>query len=354
MFIYTRDLAKVVVSYVEVDESDGSETETVRFRGVINESGTRADFRGSNVIFRVLSRDSVIRDTKISSGTIADGVTAEAALLTMLSQTRITNVLTVSASNINLKKDFTIDDGEKFNNVQTLTAVKNILKVSNSIMIINDSDEVIIRNRDENNTKDPLALFGPNQIQGKENIIRIFNFNTGLHRSFTSVKLNDTEKSNTAYVTDFGSRQKSITAGFIASTTTEGTLANELVDEFKAAKIELKVTVSTSIVKDTDILDRVSIDYPLRLVPSGTFYPLYDSSDVYDTAVYPIAKGANELNDNVAFKVIEILDDPRTFETTLKLRQIGVTVSDGYFSERGPSSYDSGKVYDAANSTYAS
>lgn len=333
-----RDLCKVRVSFSELDD-EGEETTTIMFRGLINEEATRVKLTNDEIRFRVLANDSVIRNTKVASGLINDGTSFKSALFSILNQTRITQVLTVDSANINPDYDGTVDDGSEFDNETTRDALNDLLLASNSVMIIDSSDNVIIKSRDEDTDKAVFELYGKSDEAGRENIVDITSFNSGRHRMFTSVKINAIERSNSAFEEAFGSRRLSRTFSFLTNDVTERTVADTILDEFKAPKIELGVLVRTAEVKNVDILDRVSVNYPLRVtLPDGAqFLPVTGVTTVNDSdEPLPRQFGSISIPSRVGFKVIEKQERPQSFLTRLKLRQIGKGLDDGVLD--GPES----------------
>lgn len=335
IFSYTRDRCKVRVVWIQTDTAgDGDETTTITFRGLINEEATREDPLTEQIKFRVLSRDSVIRTTKVAAGAVSTGNTVSTAIKSILTTPRINAVLTVSSANINPDLDITIDDGSKFDNKPTREAINELLFASNSVMLIDDSDNVIVRNRLQNETRPIITLFGPHDMHNRENIQDLKKFNTGFHRTFSSVNFNGTVKTDSALETEFGVRQKQVTIDWITDGDTEADIATRLLRDFKAQKIECEVTVETNLVKDTQLLDLFSVNFPLRLrPPAGKFLPIVGITKI-DDADFPLPDtfGALKIAPNVAFKVIRIDENPKTFYTTLKLRQIGTNLSDGFFN----------------------
>ena len=155
---------------------------------------------------------------------------------------------------------------------------------------------------------------------------------------FTSVIFNGREKSDGPISSEFGLRQKSISLAFITNNTTEDLIAARLLNEFKAPKIELNLKIPTRIANGVDLLDRVSVNYPLRLKPplGSTFMPVIGVTKIGSTTeLLPDTFGSIEIPDNLAFKVIEITENPTTFETLFKLRQIGTELNDGVFNIPG-------------------
>lgn len=325
IFKHSRDRAKVRVVYY-----DG--TSTIVFRGLLNEEATRTDAVHEQITFKILSRDSVIRNVNVASGLITNGNSIKTAITNILSQSAITSVLNVSASNINPSNDITIDDVTQLQNRSVKDTIDDLLLVSNSVMIIDSSDNVIVKSRDQSDGS-VISLYGPYDLKRRQNIIKVKNYNTGMHRMFTAVKVNSVTRSNTGYAQYFGYRQKSITIDFITDSIKATEIADALLNEFKTPRIELEVTVPTSVVRTADILDRVSINYPLRLKPysDGNFMPVIGVTKIGDTNMpLPSSFGSISIAPEVEFKILEIKEDPKKFETTLKLRQTGVNIGDGY------------------------
>jgi hypothetical protein len=104
-----------------------------------------------------------------------------------------------------------------------------------------------------------------------------------------------------------------------------------LVEEFKTPKIEMNVKVATRDCKDANLLDRVSVNYPLRLKPvEGKFLPVIGITAIGDSDMpLPYTFGSIAIASRIAFKIIEIEDSPEKFTSILKLRQIGINFDDG-------------------------
>lgn len=332
IFQETRDLAKVrvVFEYSNVtrtiagEVTDAVTTDTVTFRGLINEEGTRIDAVTDLITFKVLSRDSVFRTTKIPAGVVTTGVTIKTALESILDQPKITSVLNFSASDIDPFLNVTIDDGTVFDNIPVNDGLNQLLLVSNSVLFINDAGDIFVRSRDEDMTTPILNLYGKSDQLARENIIRITAYNLGIHRTFTSFLVNDTEVNNVPLQQTYGFRQKKISIDFITDNLKEMDIAQSLLDEFSSPRIELNVQVATSLVKDSQLLDRVSVNYPLRVKPiEGKFLPIVGTAVIGDPDTpLPYVFGSISIMPTYGFKIIEINDNPQDFTTILKLRQI--------------------------------
>lgn len=242
------------------------------------------------------------------------------------------------ASNINPDLDETIDVGSVFDNLSTREALNRLLLISNSVMIINDAGDMIVKSRKEDETKSVVNLFGKSDELGRENIVSISDYNTGRHRMFNSLTFNTQTKSNNAIGQQFGERVKKINEPAITDATKEATIAQRLLDEFKAPKIELRLRVSTALANTMEVLDRVSVNYPLRIgkPAPGNFLPVIGVTEIGE-ANSPLPKqfGARAIPPVIAFKVLRITDFPKTFVSELKLRQIGTELNDGQYNNEG-------------------
>ena len=318
VFKFSRDLAKIRVDY---SDNNGDIT---RFRGLINDEATRQNFEKEEVQFRVLSTDSVIRTTQVSGGLVSNGELASTAIGLILNQQKITSVLNFSASNINVDQDYIIDDGTKFDNKNARKVLNDILVACNSVLVIDSSQNIIVKSRAEN-SKDVLNLYGPFDERARQNIHNIRKYNTGIHRTFTSIKVGGVESNDTGFIADFGFRQLERGLTFITNSTTKKTIATRMLEEFKAPRIELEVTVPTFVVKNSELLDPVSVNYPLRIKRvENKFLPIVGLAKIGDTETpLPNAFGSNSISSAIGFKIIEISEKPTTFETILKLRQFG-------------------------------
>lgn len=344
IFQTIRDRCRVRVEFTEIATVRGaegtvlSETEvsSVTYRGLINDEATRLDITSETIRFKILSRDSVLRTTNISAGVVGDGMLFSAAIFAILNVPKITSVLTIAALNINPDLDLTIDVGAEFDNVSVKQGLDQLLFVSNSCLLIDDAGVVTVQPRTANEETTVLNLYGKNDLHYRENVIDITAYNNGRQRMFTSFVINDREFQDAVSVQAFGFRQKpGLRFDFLTDPLKIDAIAERCVDEWKTPKIELNVKVATSIARDLQLLDRVSVSYPFRLKPpAGTFLPIVGITAIGDTdQPLPFVFGSIEIPARLKFKVIEITDNVENFTSILKLRQAGTEFGDGYFDE---------------------
>jgi hypothetical protein len=227
-----------------------------------------------------------------------------------------------------------VDDGSWFDNKSIKEALDKLLFASNSVLIIDDAGVIYVKSRDIDPEDEVLFLYGQYDEQKRENIVSISDFNTGRQRTFTQVQVNDFTATNEIYSDIFGLRKKSYTLEFITDNAKEEEIAERLVDEFKSPKSELKVTVPTDQLDGVHLLQTVSVNYPYRVKPiDGKFLPVFGVTEFGDVdAPFPLQFGSSKIDYRTAFKIIEIEHQPENFLTTLKLRQVGISLDDGFFN----------------------
>lgn len=348
IFPTERDLCKVRVVFQEIElvrDSNGTvlsetTTETSTFRGLINDAATRLDITNDTIRFKVLSRDSVFRTTKIIEGIVQNGMTFKVAFETILSDTRVTSILNLINNNINPDLDLEIDNGNWFDNKTLKEALDKLLLASNSVLLINDDGDIFIRSRVPDDTIPVVNLYRKNELHKRENIIDITSYNNGLQRTFNSFvisgSVNGVIATDDNFVLTYGLLQKKISLPFVSDDVTETFISNNLLNEFKAPKIELRVKVSSKLARTINLLDRVSVSYPLRITPPqpGYFLPVLGITELGDpTMPLPRLSGSLSIPARYGFKVLEIEDNPEKFTSTLLLRQIGKNLDDGIFDD---------------------
>lgn len=318
IFKYSRDLAKIRVSYF-----DGA-SELNRFMGIINDEATKQNSNKEEINFRVLSTDSVIRTTNVSGGLVANGILASDAIKSILNQTDITRVLNYDSNNINVDLDYIIDVGSYFDDSSARNALNEILIAANSVLLIDSENNIFVQSRDESST-DILNIYGPYDEYNRQNMHTLKKYNPGKHRTFTSVKINNQVKNDNGFILDYGFRQYEKSFEFITDEATSAIISNRILLEFKTPQVELEIALPTEIVKNANLLDRVSLNYPLRLRRSDNkFLPIIGQTKIGEEEMpLPSTFGDVSISPAIAFKIIEISENPPQFETILKLRQYG-------------------------------
>jgi hypothetical protein len=313
-----RDRAKILINFLD---SDGNSD--ISYKGIITDRATKQDLLNEIITFTVLSFDSVFSQQSILENAIADGTLFSDAIFSILTKSFTTPLLSISKSDINLTLDLQIDDGSYFDNLLLKTALDQLLLASNSVLLIDDNDNIIIRSREEN-TNTPYVFYHNDQFK-RDNIKGVANFNNGLQRMFNSVVVNNVESRDQDSIDLYGVRQKSITLSFMSNTTSLGIIGQSIVGEFATPRIEMELLTDVDSAKDIAFLDKVNVDYDLRISPAPNpngIVPLYEV-DEYEKSHYPYEIGDLRIDPRKIFKVIAFFENSTTYNTTVKLRDTG-------------------------------
>lgn len=290
LFTFKRDLAKVQLKYWDKNGSN------IDFHGLIDERATAFGVNNDQVTFTILGRDSVFSQVSVDSGDISNSDLFSTAIKSILNKSAITMVLNYSASNINVALDRAIDVASVFVGMTVKDALDQLLLASNSVLYVDDDGNIIVTSRTQNDTK--VTYYGDGDDFGRDNIIQIFNYNTGYHRIFNSVWVNDRETKDSTSISNYGTRKLELSLDFITSTTTADDIAASVLAEFKDPKRELFIKVKNEEMRNVSLLNEIE----LNLEPS-----VYNQVDI-------------ETEDR--WKLLGINEYPSNFTADLKLREI--------------------------------
>lgn len=328
VFTYSRDKAKVKINFFD-GENTGS---VISFEGLIDERASRMNFKNDEIQFKVLSQDSILNRVKVPAGSITAGNLISLAIKNLLQLPEISSVLNYDEANINVQNDYEIDNGSVFDNEIVKSALDRLLGASNSTLLVNKQNDVIVRSR-EFNSGAIFKFFGHGDLFGRENIINITKYNDGLHRMFNTVTVGGISVSNLGSIDADGDNEKRINFDFITAPLKNLSIANDLLTNWGVKKEEFIIEARTVDVKELDFFDLVSVDYPYKVTPTpGQELPIYGVQK-YGESYYPRIQGNLKISPNVAFKVVGIKEEPTKFTTKIKLRQTGIAIDDGYFSD---------------------
>lgn len=317
IFPWRRDKTIVEISYI-----NESGTTTQVFKGIIADRATRDDSATGKITFKVLSLDSIFGQEQIPTGAIKTGDNFSKAFEVILNTSFIDTLLNYNVANINPALDLIIDDGSKFDKLITKTALDELLQASNSILLIDSSDNIIVRSRTEN-ANSPHQFFS-NDRNKQDNIRMISERNTGLQRMFNSVLVNDFESKNQSSIDDFDVRQIKFSLDFITTEPNEQAIADSILSDFGTPKEEFWLTTDTETAKVINFLDKCSVSMDLLLKAEPGFnVGMYDI-DQYEVSKYPVQIGSMFIDGRRIFKVIGFRHDPENYVTALKLRDTGV------------------------------
>lgn len=317
IFKFKRDLAKVDVSFL-----DKNSTEHLQFSGLINDTACVDNINNGNSELVVISKAGIFNKNAVVGGAVSDGMTVKEALESLLNRPIITNYVNYDVANINPALNVTIDKGSELDNLSYKAALDKIMLASGSVLLIDSSGDIIVKDRSDNgnsahnfyNAGDPL---------GRNNIIALAKYNTGVQRSFNFFEIDKTIAFNNDLINIYGLRKKNINVDdIITDIDTRQQIVDYYLDNFSYPKQELELDVQTEEAKNIQILDLCTLDYKeiLKNTNPNTPFSFPDNT--------PVVLNKKTISANIGFKVIGIYIDPRSNKTRLKLREIGKNTKD--------------------------
>jgi len=327
-FKFGRDRAKVIIEY---RDETGAFNEV--FRGIINDEFSSQDFDESNnaiVKMKVLSLDSVFNKLIVQTGTISVNQTIKEALVNLLNRPAITSLLNYNLANINPLLNLNIDNVESLTNVSYKKALNLLLQASCSVLFIDENQNIIIKDR-QHNTPKAMSFYNWGDLTGKNNIISLNKYNTGLQRAFNLFKIGENVSAfNIKSINQNGLRQKDFSEieRIIENSLNRRLIAETYRDTFSNPKIEMEIKVKSEYAKDLKLFDLVSVDYKQRPVKRDSSKFLYSGNLPLVENNLPYLSEVQLVAGNIGFKIIQKKIDTDNLITTLKLREIGTEIGD--------------------------
>jgi hypothetical protein len=300
--------------------------EVVLFEGLLNEVTSTQNILEQDVEFNILGYDSKLQEIEVPFGSLNGTMDYEEILLVSLNQSPFNDFVTVDAANINCAINQVPDDITDLENRTVFEALRELLKLSKSVLYINTNLDVVVSDRV------PTAsvvkeFFGQASIDGIENIIRLTGLRDGVNRVKNFFTWDETSlvASDATSISNFGVQKEEFRSRLIdvSSTSKIQAILDGYRDDFRDPKLELTITVPLGY--DTiglNILDRVSIDYPTVFIASDNeLIPRYGIG-VYGESRYPtgffdltidatqpfkvLGKKISATNNTIAYKLREI------------------------------------------------
>jgi len=278
------------------------------------------------VKFKAFSKTVLFSQEIVPFSSISNGDLLSAILLTILDQTVITRHLTVTAANISVGIDATIDDKAvgDLENKTVYEALKKILLFSNSVLYIDINNNVIVTPRTASATSQ-FTFNGPESLTGTENIIDLFNYRSGLNQVFNFITVKDTsvKSRDESSITKFGIRKKEVQFLPVTNTAKRQAACDAVRDEFGSIKQEMFIRVPMNYPElDLKVLDKVNVDYPARVVRiDGQQLALYGSAE-YDVSRYAEEVKDIEISTDVDFKILKTIADWDAETITYEIREV--------------------------------
>lgn len=279
------------------------------FRGLVSELTTKSDIENQSVDFDVLGFETLINRLAIPFDDISNGDLLSEVFYTILNQSVVTDLLTLSPSNINPDLDQSIDDKTELENktgkeafgsgLSLLFASQSVLTTKNQVIEIKSRDATAAVQ---------FQFYGAGSNQGAENIIDIKNFRKGLNSVYNFWDWDETTlyAQDTSSIDTYGVLKKTIKSAVFTDTTKRQNLLTALKNDFSAPKAEMELIAPlTNATAALNLLDRVSIDYPTVYIPADeNTLPLWGAAK-WGSFRYPIGKFNLKIDQGTNWKIIE-------------------------------------------------
>lgn len=260
------------------------------------------------------------------SGTITTsklfGQSIQTLIRTILNQTPITALLTVSNGNIVVGTDCNVDSIVALQNKTVWQALGDLLLLSNSVLYVS-SDAIIVSSRSAGSDIS-YYFYGQFSTDGPENVQAIKNISNGMNRVFNSLTWTPsaTIAQNTSSVTKYGAKAKQFSQTEITNTTNQQTIFSSLLAEFALPKQEFSLWTPLKYgTLGIGLLNKISIDYPPMYIPGNYSFPICGIA-ICGEAVLPKALFGITLDPNDYYKVIGSEIDPTNALIKFRMRAV--------------------------------
>jgi len=293
------------------------------FIGLVNDDTAKTNVADQFINFRVLGREDILNRASVAISSVSNGDLTSAALFAILNQAPITDVLTVSALNITVGDDQTIDDKSSLEGSTVKEAVDDFLKVSNSVLYIS-GDTLYIAPRTPTATVQ-FSFFGQASNIGIENIVSLTSLTNGASRIFNFLQWGSTTtvRTDPSSISTYGVKKRSINFDVFTDVGKQGDMLDSFIGEFGFPKQELDL--KTRFGYDTlglELLDRVDIDYPTVTVSNDPF-PIVGTAILGDPLTpLPAEQSAFNISQLINYKITRKTIDSKSDMVTYHLREI--------------------------------
>ncbi len=299
--------------------------EVTIFEGLLTEITESSNIDEQEVSFDVLGFESIFDRVTVPYSSVGATDSISTVIETLLNQTEITDLLTVSGSNINPGLDQALDAKNDLENKTVKEALdsEELLLLSSSVLRI-ENGAVLVTSR-EPTSETLFNFYGQASSLGAENILDVKGFRYGINRVFNFWSWDDTSLTATepTSISTYGVRKKELSSDLITDTTKRQNILDQNRDDFGTPKIEL--TLTTKLDNETlalKLLDKVDIDYPTVFVAeSGETLPVWGQVK-WGGFKWPLGKWSLTLNQLTKFKIVARQINVRDETISFELREV--------------------------------
>lgn len=234
------------------------------YKGFLEDNSSKFDADTQVQTFNFLGLESIIGKVGVNYSSLSVSDDMLTTIYNLLNQEKITKFLTVDPGNISVAHNFVPDNIESLQNKKVLDALDEILFLCGAVLYV-ENDTIYVSTRDASPTS-KFIFYGPSSDLGIENLIDVSSYTLGLNRTFNSWRWKDTAivQSFADSIDANGFRDKEVDSELVTNTTKRTNILTSLLAEYGFPKIELeiKVPMTTPIISELFLLDRINIDYP--------------------------------------------------------------------------------------------
>ena len=314
-----------------VDEN-GNEIPNTAFEGMINDKTFKEDV-DDTINFEVFGFEQLFKETKIIPGSLANN-NVKNVIYYMVNRPEITGIMNVSLSNINPDNDIYINNPGTFNNESIKDSLARLLLASNSVAYIDNNRNFIVKDRGA--TTEVIMQFYLNSQGGNPDNIYKISRESGKSRVFNVFVSDDRlnyKESGSDNLRLYGANIKKIKMEYTTNSTIKDSILARLLREFQFPKEEIEL--ETDYLGDAiNLLNKCTIEVYPNVIDTGYDAPRVGEA-IIGTAVLTDYDGGFIVYGNKAYKVIKIKHDLKNTKTSLRLRNTGVSLDDGYLGSSG-------------------
>ena len=295
------------------------------YKGLLEDNSSKFDADSQIQTFNFLGTESVIGKEQVNFSALSVADDVETTIFNILNQPKITRYFSVLQTNISVNLNFTPDSIASLEDVNCLKALNELLFLAGAVLYVKD-DELIVSSRDAG-ALSAFTFYGAASDLGIENIHDVSSYTLGLNRTFNFWKWRGTilKQKFDDSIEKFGFRSKEIDSDLITNNTTRTQILNALLTEFGFPKIELDITVemTTPIVEDIYLLDKINIDLPsdYRGTEDGSLPAIYGTA-VYGEQNYITATSSLVIDVATNWKILNRSMNIKKDKLTFKVREV--------------------------------
>jgi hypothetical protein len=247
------------------------------------------------------------------------------AIKTILSNPALTNYFNYNQNNISLGYNPTIDNGAALDNLPMIDAMRELLLVSNSILSLDASNNIIVTNRRPRGTTAKLFSYATSI----DNVLKIKKYKSGIARTYNLIEIEQQQGdslkyTNTDSIESHGVLKKTIKIVSIKDTTTLANIGNNVLSELAQPKPEIELELETQkLLPRLEEHQKIQLSIkPKTTVPTDKAKSFWNDGRTFaDVECYSQPIGNIQIHPLNNWKVISVKEDTKKHTSLVTLKQ---------------------------------